>query len=242
MTDSFDPFDRAQWVDDPGCEPFEMALAMRERGALPSASITALEAHLADCAFCRAHMAATAHVDASLASAAAPPSTHADDERVRQKLRANLRRARRGPWILGAVMLGVSGLSCLLGFAFGETQPSLGSSALLALALVGVLVGPWLWRLRRAQRLMTPTFDVVGTYRRQLQGRIANLEKPKKLLLGLVALDALRAVSAWRGVTNGEDRRVELTMVCLFVAAGLAVVIAQPLMVRRLKRELAGLR
>jgi hypothetical protein len=242
MTQTFDPFDPAEWVDKPGCEAFEMAIDMRARAALAPSAIQVLAAHLGACESCRAHAEAGDRLDAALAATIARAPAEIDWERARRKLEQRIKRARRAPWI--ATAAGPVGVALFAGVRLVTGEPVRAMTLLMALGLYCPFMA-WIHftvAARRTRELLACP-DVIAGYRGELEKSVSRSKILLPLLLISAGINLVEGIEALPGALGGDQRALStVVMQGILAALMVAASIICLLTWRRERRELAELR
>jgi hypothetical protein len=242
MTQTFDPFDPAEWVDKPGCEAFEMAIEMRARAALAPSAIQVLAAHLGACESCRAHGEAGDRLDAALAATIARAPAEIDWERSRRKLEQLIRRTRRAPWL--ATAAGLVGVALFAGLRLVTGQPVRATTLAMVLGLYCPFMA-WIHftvAARRTRDLLACP-DVIAGYRAELEKSVSRWKIIFPLMLISAGINLVEWIDALPGALGGDQRALStLIMQSILAPLMAAGSIISLLTLRRERRELAELR
>jgi anti-sigma factor RsiW len=205
MTQLFDPFEPGAWADQPGCEPFEIALMMRARGGLAPSADAILDAHLASCPSCPELVNRIAQVDAALAARSTADVHGAEPQVARRKLASYAERYRtRTPKVL--VVSGVCGLAIavLEHLIRDDTRWPLflASSSVVFAALFAMFTLVYRRHLRRLRGLLEQP-DVIATYRSELERRIERSKRSVGLLVAAVAFSLVNVGLTYADAMDG---------------------------------------
>lgn len=244
MISTFDPFESEAWSDAPGCEAFELALAMRAQSALPPQAAPVLDAHLAACDACRDHAARMTILDSALTTqhdddALAAPSW----DRVRDRLHADVQRyRRRAPWTI--VLAGAGGLGAIaLAQALLDPGPMRVVRMLSVLAVYLALGGVVYAIARRRKQRLLEQYDVIATYRGELERRLRISRAGRWMWPVVIACELPSTIRALITTLDGNIHApVRFATGALLIAVALAAFVVTLLTSRTARRELAGLK
>ncbi len=197
-----------------GCEGFEIAIERRLHGALGGAEATALDAHLAGCARCRAYQASARSAEAVMAGEAREAIAQVDWARVERGIRGGVYASLR--MLVGAVVTA----AWVAGMVWLSTPPAMRADRMMrtlpAMVVVVVLVAFVAAYSARRLVALADRQEMFDTYRILVQ---ANLQWARRMQWATAAIVAFLLYRALTGTAVTFDPAVYFGGLALPIAA-----------------------